>query len=79
VTFLGRLPEAMEERLMMRGGLRVKMDDYIKQRANKWKFPWQILKDMDAQVPLGSAHPRYPPSRACTRAIAETHVLIKLN
>ena len=26
------------------------MDDYIKQRAKKWKFPWQILKDMDAQA-----------------------------
>jgi hypothetical protein len=50
VTFLGRLPDAMEERMMMRGGLRVKMDDYIKQRAKKWKFPWQILKDMDAQA-----------------------------
>jgi hypothetical protein len=25
-------------------------DEYIKQRAKKWKFPWQILKDMDTQA-----------------------------
>mmetsp|Transcript_34697 Transcript_34697/g.66267 ORF Transcript_34697/g.66267 Transcript_34697/m.66267 type:complete len:1019 (-) Transcript_34697:294-3350(-) len=50
VTFLGRIPEAAEERLMMRGGVRAKCDEYIKQRSKKWKFPWQILKDMDAQA-----------------------------
>jgi len=57
VTFLGRIPEAAEERLMMRGGVRAKVDEYIKQRSKKWKFPWQVLKDMDAQVcfPVPSA------------------------
>lgn len=30
--------------------MRAKCDEYIKQRSKKWKFPWQILKDMDAQA-----------------------------
>jgi hypothetical protein len=34
----------------MEGGVRVRTDEYIKQRAKKWKFPWQILKDMDTQA-----------------------------
>jgi len=50
ITFLGRIPESHEERLMMRGGVRAKIDEYIKQRSKKWKFSWQILKDMDAQA-----------------------------
>lgn len=50
VTFLGQLPESANEKLTMKGGVRVRTDEYIKQRAKKWKFPWQILKDMDTQA-----------------------------
>lgn len=50
VTFLGRLPTEISEQLQMKGGVRTKADEYIKQRSRKWKFPWQILKDMDAQA-----------------------------
>ena len=50
VTFLGQLPDSIDEKLTMKGGVRVRTDEYIKQRAKKWKFPWQILKDMDTQA-----------------------------
>ena len=46
----GQLPESANEKLTMKGGVRVRTDEYIKQRAKKWKFPWQILKDMDTQA-----------------------------
>jgi len=52
VTFFGRLPETASERLMLKGGVRAKTDEYIKQRSKKWKFPWQILKDMETQARL---------------------------
>lgn len=47
----------------MRGGVRLRADEYIKERAKKWIFPWQILKDMDVQArerdPSASGHPEY--------------------
>lgn len=48
VTFLGRISDA--ERVLMRGGVTIRADEYIKMRAKKWTFPWQILKDMDVQA-----------------------------
>lgn len=48
VTFLGRISDT--ERILMRGGVTIRADDYIKERAKKWTFPWQILKDMDVQA-----------------------------
>ncbi|CAL6292780.1 unnamed protein product [Bathycoccus prasinos] len=49
VTFLGHLSNSAEEKLTIKGGARARVDQYIRQRAKKWSFHWQILKDMDVK------------------------------
>jgi O-antigen biosynthesis protein len=49
VTFLGHLSSSAEEKLTVKGGAKARVDQYIRQRAKKWSFHWQILKDMDVK------------------------------
>ena len=56
VTFLGKQPDTTSERLLMRGGVRAKVEEYIKQRSLKWRFRWQVLGDMDAQARMDYMH-----------------------
>eukprot|EP00899_Mesostigma_viride_P005769 jgi/Mesvir1/15193/Mv06430-RA.1 len=56
VSFLGRISSSAEEKLTLRGGVKARTDEYIKQRSRQWKFPWQVLRDMDAQARVDYMH-----------------------